>query len=151
MSLRFNNRTRQDAVESLNRASARMRDGARWCSERVGPAGRQARVYTARRVVDARSWGAPRLERAAIYVEKDLAPRMGSALHRSADLVEPARQRGKRLAVGLLAVGGMLGAAGAGVFALRRASSRSVEAEEPDETAADIPSPNGAEARTQAS
>jgi hypothetical protein len=85
--------------------------------------------------VAARTWGAPRIEQAAVYVEKDLGPRVGTALHRSADMVEPVKQRGRRAAaIGLLAVGSAAAMAGAGVMVLRRLTKQEVEPmEEPVE------------------
>jgi hypothetical protein len=90
----------------------------------MGPAAGQARRVASSRLYDARAWGAPRLDRAGRYVEREVGPRVGSMIRRTAGRVQPARGGVRQgMAMTMLVLGGVLGAAGA--IATRRQRSRS--------------------------
>jgi hypothetical protein len=112
----------------------RVQDGGQRAAEKIGPAARQARtaaayrlggarVWAGERLVDARAAAAPRLERAADYVQDDLGPRVGSALKTAGRKLEPPRRRGRGpILMMLMILGGIVGAIGA--MAARRNSER---------------------------
>jgi hypothetical protein len=106
--------------EGLNRLQARGRKSAFKAKERIGPASEQAREIAAQRLLDARTWSAPRLEKAAKYVETELGPTIGKMLWRAAKKVEPPayKRRGRANSLVMLAATGVLGAVG--VIASRR-------------------------------
>lgn len=88
---------------------------AAYTAERFGPASRRARRVAGERMLDARQWTAPQLDRAAGYVEQELGPRLSAMLAATARRVEPPR-RGRRIrTAALVAVGaiGVVGIAGA--------------------------------------
>jgi hypothetical protein len=129
--------------ERLHRAQEVAQAGTARAAERIGPAAKQAREVAADRMTDARGWTAPRLRRAARYVEADLGPKVGSAMRTTAHKVEPARPRNWRriFAAVLLTVGGLVGALGA--IARRRKAAPAANAEDEDVPAAEAVRDNG--------
>ncbi|GAA2098049.1 hypothetical protein [Actinomadura alba] len=101
--------------EQLQRMQELSKEGAHRARERIGPTTQVAREIATERMLDAREWSAPRLVRAAHYVETELGPRVGTLLTKAADKVEPPRrQRQKRnTAMITLAAAGAIGAVGA--------------------------------------
>lgn len=91
------------------------RQSASMAAERVGPLAARSREYAAERVLQARRWSAPRLERAAGYVEQDLAPRLSAWLNDTARRIEPPAPADRPRNTGLLVLAAIaaLGAAGA--------------------------------------
>lgn len=82
-------------------------------ARRMGPASQRARELTGERLLLARRWSAPRLERAARFTEHDLGPRLGAALSSTARRVQPPPpRRSRRVRRTVLAVLGVLGAVG---------------------------------------
>ncbi|MEO3786288.1 hypothetical protein ABGB12_23420 [Actinocorallia sp. B10E7] len=57
------------------------------------PASIAARRIAAHRVTAARGWTAPRIERAAVYFNGSMAPKIGSALSGTAAWIEPSSRR----------------------------------------------------------
>ncbi|WP_146087489.1 hypothetical protein [Thermomonospora echinospora] len=114
------------------------RQGALTAADRLGPAAQRSRVYATERVMDARSWSAPQLERAAGYVEHDLAPRVSSFLTGTAHRIEPPKRtpRTRNAALAMLGAVAALGLAGA---AAARRSSHSL----PEQTPEHAPVGNG--------
>jgi hypothetical protein len=113
MSLRLNN----------GKNDSRLRRAQKRASEQAQRAG-DARRMASSRLHTARKWGAPRLDRMGNLVEREVGPRIGSALHRTAGRMQPARKTsGRAIATVLLMLGGLVGAVGA--IATRRGRSRS--------------------------
>ncbi|GAA5047277.1 hypothetical protein GCM10023259_021800 [Thermocatellispora tengchongensis] len=81
-------------------------------TERVGPMASDARDMAAERIVNARSWAAPRLDRAAHTVEEQLAPRVSAMLADAARRIDPKPVRSRRWPMLVLLSGLALGAAG---------------------------------------
>jgi hypothetical protein len=102
-------------AETARQSAEAARQGASTAAERIGPVAQHTREIAADRVLVARVWSAPRLARAAQYVEADLAPRMGSALKGAAVRVEPPRhgRRRRKTALMMLAALAAIGVAGA--------------------------------------
>jgi hypothetical protein len=124
-----------DKFRRLHRAQEAAQASAARAAERINPAAQQARETAALRVTDARRWTAPRLERTAKYVERDLGPRVGSLIHTTADKVKPRRSGNRRrvVAMVLLMAGSVAGALGA--LARRRNTAPGKPATEQDEKA----------------
>jgi dihydroxyacetone kinase len=83
----------------------------------------------------ARSWAAPRLESAADYTTKTAAPKVSSALKKTARQVKPSNGRSKRSALGWVAFGAAIVAAlgaGAAVVRYRYRTAIAVDGERPD-------------------
>ncbi|MDF5752971.1 hypothetical protein [Spongiactinospora sp. TRM90649] len=78
----------------------------------VGPMAESARDLAASRIIEARTWAAPRLDQAAHSVEDQLAPRVSSMLSEAARKVDPKPRRSRRLPIMILVGGLALGAAG---------------------------------------
>ncbi|HEX2313386.1 MAG TPA: hypothetical protein VHJ17_06640 [Thermomonospora sp.] len=99
----------------LARMQEAARQGATGAAGRIGPAAQRSREYAAGRMLDARGWSAPRLERAAGYVEQRLAPRVSSFLTDTAHRIEPPKppNRARNAGLVMLATVAALGAAGA--------------------------------------
>lgn len=147
MSLQLNIRRKPLASrkysQRLHRAQEAAQTGAARAAERVGPAAQRAREVAALRISDARAWTAPRLERTARYVENELGPKVGSALHTTAHKVRPAKtaRKGRMVALVLLVVGGVASTLGA---LARRRNGASAGAEDQDVPAdAEAMSDNG--------
>jgi hypothetical protein len=135
--------------ERLHRAQEAAQAGTARAAERIGPAAKHAREVAADRVTDARGWSAPRLKRAARYVESELGPKVGSAMRTTADKVEPARPRNWRrvFAAVLLTVGGLAGALGAAARR-RKAAPAATTGDEDVPAAADAQMSNDGQVRT---
>jgi hypothetical protein len=84
--------------------------------QRVGPMAGSARDQAAHRIVDARSWAAPRLDRAAHSVEAELAPRVSSMLSEAARRVDPTPVKPRRWPMMVLISGLALGVAGYAMY-----------------------------------
>jgi dihydroxyacetone kinase len=83
----------------------------------------------------ARSWAAPRLESAADYTTKTAAPKVSSALKKTARQVKPSNGRSKRSALGWVAFGAAIVAAlgaGAAVVRYRYRTAITADSERPD-------------------
>lgn len=106
-----------------------------------------ARLWANDRFMDARGWTAPRIVRMSHFIQEDFSPRVGSALTATARKIEPPRRRrrGRLMIMGLLAVCGAVGVAGA--MAARRGAER-MAADQVDEESAGEPAKA---ARSQAS
>ncbi|REE97371.1 hypothetical protein [Thermomonospora umbrina] len=117
----------------LNRMQEAARQGAGTAVERIGPAAQRSREYAADRMLDARGWGAPRLERAAGYVEQDLAPRVSAFLADTAHRIEPPKpqRRARNAGLVMLATVAALGMAGAAMTRKNAEQSHSEHAAEP--------------------
>jgi hypothetical protein len=92
----------------------RMKAQAMRATDVVVPLASDARDVAAHRIEDARYWAAPRLDRAAHSVEKQLAPKVSGFLSDAAKVVEPGpvvRMR-RRWPMFALFAGLALGAAG---------------------------------------
>ncbi|WP_146607811.1 YtxH domain-containing protein [Spongiactinospora gelatinilytica] len=79
--------------------------------EQVGPMADNARDIANSRIVDARTWAAPRLDQAAHSVEDQIAPRVSAILSEAAKRVDPKPARSRRPLL-FLVFGLALGAAG---------------------------------------
>ncbi|MFL6055068.1 MAG: hypothetical protein ACJ72W_19475 [Actinoallomurus sp.] len=131
--LRSAQKTAQRTAQSAQTAAKSAQSSAQRTAQRLSPTAGQARQMASTGVYNARVWGAPQLDRAGAYVEKELAPRVGSMLRRTAERIEPTPpRRGRRgIAATLLLAGGALGAAGA--IATRRNVARK-QAQGPEST-----------------
>jgi hypothetical protein len=120
----------------LQRMQELSKEGAYRAKERIGPTTQVAREIAADRMLDAREWSAPRLARAAHYVETELGPRVGTLLTRAADKVAPPRRQRQRrnTAMMTLMAAGAIGAVGAMV-------SRRIPTNSPKHTGDMEPSP----------
>jgi hypothetical protein len=107
-------RVRIDRAQ-LQRMQELSKEGAYRAKERIGPTTQAAREIATERMLDAREWSAPRLVRAAHYVETELGPRVGTLLVKAAHKVEPPRRQRQRrnTAMMTLAAAGAIGAVGA--------------------------------------
>ncbi|GAA4618239.1 hypothetical protein GCM10023195_81840 [Actinoallomurus liliacearum] len=128
--MRSAQQTAQRTAQSAQTAAQTAQNAAQRTADRLGPPAGQARDMAATGLYNARTWGAPRLDRAGAYIEKELAPRVGSMMRQMATRLEPPKPRRARrgMAATLLLAGGALGAAGA--VATRRNAARR-QAEEP--------------------
>lgn len=81
----------------IGRMRTQSRRGASRTAYRIGPVAGQAREMTMERIIVARHWSAPRLERAGRYVERDLGPRVGMMLADTARRIAPARPQARRV------------------------------------------------------
>jgi hypothetical protein len=101
--------------ERLYRMQEQAQHGVTYAADRIGPASQHAREVAADRLLDAREWSAPQLERAAAYVESELGPRISAFLFSTARRVQPTRpnRRSRNAALIMLALVGLAGAAGA--------------------------------------
>jgi hypothetical protein len=128
-------KTAQRTAQSAQTAAKSAQTTAQRTAQRLGPTAGQARKMASTGMLNARIWGAPRLDRAGAYVEKELAPRVGSMLRRTAERIEPTPpRRGRRgIAATLLLAGGALGAAGA-IATSRNVARKRAEGTEPTST-----------------
>lgn len=81
---------RRVTVVVPNTRLGRMKAQAIRTADVIGPMAGDARDVAASRIEDARYWMAPRLDRAAVSVEKQLAPKVSSMLSDAAKIVNPA-------------------------------------------------------------
>lgn len=113
----------------LHRMQEAWQSGTSSAAERIVPAAQRTRDSAAERMLLARGWSAPRLERAAGYVESDLGPRLSSFLTDTAHRIEPPRpsHRARNAALAML---GMVAAVGvAGALMTRRSAMQGVPEE----------------------
>lgn len=124
----------------LRRMQEAARLGAIAAAERIGPAAQRsrdhARDYATERVMDARGWSAPQLERAAGYVERGLAPKVSSFLTDTAHRIEPPRQANRSRNAALVMLGAITALGLAGAAAARRSSMHSLQEQVPEPTPA---------------
>ncbi|WP_165634740.1 DUF5324 family protein [Thermostaphylospora chromogena] len=114
-------------------------------AEVAGPMAEEARDMAATRLVDARSWAAPRLDRAAHSIEDDLAPKISAFLSETAKKVDPSPARSRKWPMMLLISGIALGVVG---FVMYRKNSRWPEsmretASDPSQWMSDSPESGG--------
>ena len=86
-------------------------------------------------IYGARSWAAPRLESAADYTTKTAAPKVSSALKKTARQVKPPKGRSKRSVLGWTALGAAILAAvgaGAALARYRYRAAIAADSEQPD-------------------
>jgi hypothetical protein len=123
-------------LQRLHRMQEQAQQGVSYAADRIGPASAHAREVGTQRLLDAREWSAPRLERAAEYVEAELGPRIGALLSSTARRVRPARpsRRSRNVALMMLVMMGLAGLAG--VMATRRGSLLVMEPDGRAETTA---------------
>lgn len=112
------NRTRpaSERYQRLHRMQERARLGAVLAAEQLGPAALRARQVAEEQMLGARRLTAPQLKRAAEYVEEEFAPRLSGILSAAAQRIEPPRlpsHRMRNVVLGVLAVAGVIGIAGA--------------------------------------
>jgi hypothetical protein len=132
---RAQKRALRSAQKTAQRTAQSAQSTAQRTAQRLGPTAGQARRMASTGMYNARIWGAPQLDRAGAYVEKELAPRVGSMLRRTAQRIEPTPpRRGRRgIAAMLLLAGGALGAAGA-IATRRNVARKQAEGTEPTST-----------------
>ncbi|QXJ22898.1 hypothetical protein AGRA3207_003976 [Actinomadura graeca] len=104
----------------FGRAQEAARHGARLARQRASSAAERIGPATAQRVLVARGWGAPRLRRAAGYVETSLAPRVSGFLSDVAHRVEPPRKERPRRGAVMAMVGAVAAVGVAGAVVTRR-------------------------------
>jgi hypothetical protein len=86
-------------------------------------------------IYEARNWAAPRLESAADYTTKTAAPKVSSALKKTARQVKPPKGRSKRSVLGWTAFGAAILAAvgaGAALARYRYRAAIAADSEQPD-------------------
>ncbi len=136
---------REQAAKSSAGSTAR-RTAARMTPVLIGSG-----IATRRGVRNARTWMAPRLERAGHQVEKDLGPRVAAMLITASHRIEPTpvrhRVRWPMFTAGAAVVAG--GGAAAAYLMTRRADSDGLHAAEPTiTTPSAVPNPPSAPAGT---
>ena len=111
---------REEVLTRFGRVQEAARQGAEMCrqsasrtAERIAPAAQE-------RVMLVRGWSAPRLRRAARYVESGLAPRVSTFLSDVAGRVEPPRRSGPGRGTLMAMMGAVAVVGAAGVVATRR-------------------------------
>ncbi|WP_433465552.1 hypothetical protein [Spirillospora sp. CA-128828] len=111
----------QDVVRTrLGRVQEAARQGADVCRQGASNAAGRVAPIAGERVMIARGWSAPRLRRAARYVETGIAPRVSTFLSDVAGRVEPPKSA-KPGRGALMAMMGVVAAVGvAGAVATRR-------------------------------
>ncbi len=107
-------RTAPEPEGRLQRMQTRAAGMSAGMTERFGPSAQQAREMATQRVMGAREWSAPQLDRAAQYVEQELGPRVSAMLAAGARRIEPPRtgRRMRNIVIGILAVVGMAAVGG---------------------------------------
>lgn len=126
MSLMINTRRkpRERVLTRYGRTREAARHGAEMCRLRASSAAERIGPAAADRVMVARGWGAPRIRRAARYVETGLAPRVSAFLSDVAHRVEPPKPTRPRRGA-LMAMMGAVAAVGvAGAVMTRRGAMR---------------------------
>ena len=118
----------QNAAAAAQVAAQNAASAAQVAAQNAGDAAQTAaqaaavkvRKGTAQGVYDARRWAAPRLESAADYTTKTAAPKVSSALRKTARQVQPPKGRSKRSVLAWTAFGAaMVAALGAGAAVVR--------------------------------
>ncbi|RFS87004.1 hypothetical protein D0T12_01745 [Actinomadura spongiicola] len=129
----------EDVRSPIGRAQDAARQGAELCRQGASSAAERIMPVAGERVMIVRGWSAPRLQRAARYVETGLAPRVSSFLSDVAHRVEPPKPA-KPGRGGLMTMMGVVAAVGvAGAVATRRGALRDLT-KGSDEHAADATS-----------
>lgn len=124
---------RLDQVQQAARTGAdRCRQGASAAADRFAPAAQQSRDMAVERVLVLREWGAPRLMRAARYVETELSPRVSMFLTDMAHRVEPPQPQRRRRNALMVMTGAIAALGAAGVVMTRQ---RTMHEGHGDETA----------------
>lgn len=118
----------------LRRMQEAARQGAVTAAVRLGPAMRHSREFAAERLLEARGWSAPRLERAAGYVERDLAPRLSAMLADTAHRLEPPKPTNRARNAALVMLGMIAAAGAAGALASRRSAAHTLGERMPEPT-----------------
>ncbi len=130
------------AQAAAQRAAAAAQVAAHSASE-AAQAATQAAAFNVRKGVGtgihgARSWAAPRLESAADYTTKTAAPKVSSALRKTARQVKPSSGRSKRSVLAWTAFGAAIVAAlgaGAALVRYRNRTAVAADSERPDSEA----------------
>ncbi len=117
------------------------RQSAITAAERVGPMAVRSREYAAERVLQARGWSAPRLERAAGYIEQDLAPRVSAWLNDTAHRIEPPKAAGRSRNAGLIALAAIAALGVAGAAMTRRNAFQATHEQYPETSSAEEGTP----------
>ncbi|WP_242910713.1 hypothetical protein [Actinomadura terrae] len=136
---------REQVRTRFTRTQEAARHGAEIARRRVGASAERIKPVAADRVLVARGWGAPRIRRAAQYVETGLAPKVSSFLSGVAHRVEPpGRDRPRRGAV--VAMVGAVAAVGvAGAVLTRRSVTGGSDDASEEATSADSMTVSGAD------
>jgi hypothetical protein len=110
-------RARQEPEKSawMQRMQEQAQVRAAMAAERMGPSAQRARDMAGDRMVGARMWTAPQLDRVAGYVENELGPRISAMLSSTARRIEPTRpsHRLRNTVLIILGTCGAIGLAGA--------------------------------------
>lgn len=110
----------EEVLTRFGRAQEAARQGAEMARQSASSAAERIAPVAGERVIVVRGWSAPRLRRAARYVETGLAPRVSTFLSDVAHRVEPPRPA-KPGRGALMAMMGVVAAVGvAGAVATRR-------------------------------
>ncbi|MCW2889326.1 MAG: hypothetical protein QOE54_4654 [Streptosporangiaceae bacterium] len=119
--------------ERLHRMQEQAQHGVSYAADRIVPASQHAREVASERLIEAREWSAPQLERAAEYVETELGPRVGALLSSTAHKVQPVRpsRRSRNVALTMLALVTLAGVAG--IMATRRNSMLAMQSDDTGE------------------
>ncbi|QFG23115.1 hypothetical protein [Actinomadura sp. WMMB 499] len=140
----------QDGVYTgYERARQAATQGAAVCRRQATMAADRIMPAASERVLVARGWSAPRLRRAARYVETGLAPRVSTFMNDMAHKVEPPRRNRPSTAMVMTMTGAALAAGAAGVVMTRRGAIREMAGrseEEGEATSADSMTVSGADA-----
>jgi hypothetical protein len=124
--------------------AARARRQGRRAAEQVTPLAVSAAATTRRGVLTARTWAAPRLERAGRNLEQRMAPKMATMLSAAARRVDPAPRRRRRwpiLAAGFVAAAGLSATA---AYLISRRASGTLAGFQPEEPAGPASTPHEA-------
>ncbi|MFI0369551.1 hypothetical protein ACH35V_16880 [Actinomadura sp. 1N219] len=114
----------EDGLTRFGRVQETARQGADMCRQGAATAAERIVPVAGERVMVVRGWSAPRLRRAARYVETGLAPRVSTFLSDVAHRVEPPK-RARPGRGALMAMMGVVAAVGvAGAVATRRGTIR---------------------------
>lgn len=105
------------AREAARQGVEMCRQSATTAAERIGPAAGE-------RIMVVRGWSAPRLRRAARYVETGLAPRVSMFLSDAAHKVEPPKREKPGRGALMAMLGAVMAVGVAGAIATRRGSLR---------------------------
>ncbi|MBE1532422.1 hypothetical protein [Actinomadura algeriensis] len=121
--------------------------GAETCRRQATTAADRFMPAANERVLVARGWGAPRLRRAARYVETGLAPRVSTFMNDMAHKVEPPRRNRPSTVLLMGMAGAVLAAGAAGVVMTRRGADHEMTggSEEGEATSADSMTVSGAD------
>lgn len=139
----------EDVRTGLARAQEAARQGAEMCRQSASSAAERIGPAAGERMMVVRGWSAPRIRRAARYVETGLAPRVSTFLGGVAHRVEPPRPSGPGRGA-LMAMMGAVAAVGvAGAVATRRGVMRDLTRgsgeHEGDATSADAMTVSGSD------